>query len=202
MRDRPRWKGQRRGGGSSGGGSPLEEIFNKCKEKYGDQYWKEHLTFSEYLTASLAAQAAGIDVGIVLALWWNESKFNSDVNLRGAHGEVGPLQLRPNQAIADLRRLLRIANDPSDFGSRYSRLIQDALANYQTSLYANLLAGALYYSAMLNHYGFSADQAAAAYNGGPNNYRDPDAQKYQRDFNAQLEVWQKITDCMKSGGEK
>jgi RHS repeat-associated protein len=189
-------------GGGSQGGSTLEQLFNKCVQEHGDKYWKENLKFNEYLTASLAATAVGIDEGIILAIWWIESKFDSNVNLRGAAGEVGPLQIRPQTAIAELRWLRS-----TPWGRNRLNLLDRSLANYRTSLYDNLLAGAFYYRAIQDHVARGSsdvpvDQIAAAYNGGPDGYTSAQAQEYQRFFNQQLEVWKKIAECIKNGVKK
>jgi RHS repeat-associated protein len=183
-------------GGGGGGPSP-EERFKFCKEKYGTANAKNNnLTFNEFNAAQDAANKAGISTSDVLAIWDNETGFDADNYWTPqANGDVGPLQITPATR-DDLDRLDELPD------------------NYDTNLQANVLAGATYYSVLLNHYHIPSDGAAAAYQTGEHRYKRAAARAkksgkpiklfkkatgYQKNFNDKKKAFDQLVNCIKTG---
>jgi hypothetical protein len=57
--------------------------------------------------------------------------------------------------------------------------------------------GALYYADVSNKYGVPGTQAAAYYNGGPKNYKGPQAQKYENSFDQRAAMMMNLVNCMR-----
>ncbi len=161
-----------------GSGMTKEEAqFDLCKNLTGDSNVQHNLTFSGFQSAQAASSASGVYVSDVLALWSNEGSLNSNFGPPGAHGEIGPIQIRRG-----------VVNELTDAGI--------LPANYNSNTTANLTAGALYYSRLLNHYGVPQNQAAAAYNGGPYGYaNNKAAQAYQQAFNYRTSLYLALVIC-------
>jgi soluble lytic murein transglycosylase-like protein len=113
----------------------------------------------------------------VLALWSNEGSLKSDFGPPGPKGEIGPIQIRPG-----------VITEEGKAGI--------LPPNYNSNVTANLTAGALYYSRLMSHYGVPANQAAAAYNGGPYSYANKAAQNYQNSFNYRTDLYMALIICM------
>jgi hypothetical protein len=48
-----------------------------------------------------------------------------------------------------------------------------------------------------NKYGVPGTQAAAYYNGGPKNYKGPQAQKYENSFDQRAAMMMNLVNCMR-----
>jgi len=156
-----------------GGGSQ----FANCLKKYGNANAKANLTPTTYADAQAAAAASGISTTSLLALWDNENSLQDTFPPVGPHGEIGPIQITPG-AVADLTTAGTLPT------------------NYASNTTANLTAGGLYYSYLINHYQVPANQAAAAYNGGSGGYSKPGPQAYQQAFNQKQQLFQKLVNCL------
>ena len=180
------------GGGDSGGQKqpdPQQERFKECIAKYGDIN-KGNLNLGGYQAAQSAATSAGITTAELLALWSNENSLNQTWT-RGANGEVGPAQIRP-----------QTAQTVRNWG--YS------IAGWTRNLTANLTLGATYYAQLqerLQNPSIPNSEAAAAYNGGTRVQSDGtrryqhvrDALSYQKVFNERRGQWNQFVNCMKTG---
>jgi RHS repeat-associated protein len=175
------------GGGPQKPQQTPKQRFKDCNSQFGDANSQAHLTYNKFQMAANAANKAGIGTNQELALWDKEGSFNipglgaNGLFPQNGAGALGPMQT--TRSVLDLGKQL-----PRGWNSNPS---------------ANLLAGARYFARLINHYGFSAsDGAAAAYLGGPHNANGVWSQAlndYQDDFNTKSAAMQKLTDCMKGG---
>jgi soluble lytic murein transglycosylase-like protein len=154
-------------------------------DKYGTTNAKAHMKAADFYEAQAAAQSAGIETSDVLALWDNETSFDSTRywTKRGS-GDIGPMQVTPS-ARKDLARLKELPQ------------------HYNTNLSANVLAGARYYAVVLNNYGVPEGEAAAAYNGGygawKNDELEPRHWDYQNNFDQKKVKFDDLVHCLRGG---
>src|SRR4029077_10254401 len=134
-----------RQGKFSGSSSKLR--FADCLSKYGTSNAQASLTEGDYAAAQQAAAGAGISTSDVLAIWDNETSFDSNNYWTPKkNGDVGPMQVTPS-ARDQLKKQGELP------------------AHYNTDFDANPLAGAKYYAVILYDYKVPEADAAAVYTG-------------------------------------
>jgi len=165
-------------GADGSGVDAAQQRFAPCVKKYGTDNAKARLDYKGYQAASSAADTAGIDTSSVLALWDNEGALRQSFGPPGPKGEIGPAQIRPGVVQEEQKK--------------------DILPQgWNSDLTANLTAGALYYDRLSDHYSIPEDQVAAAYNGGPYNYkRNRAAQEYQKSFDTKKSAFDQLINCI------
>jgi hypothetical protein len=157
-----------------------QQRFDDCNSKFGDANSQAHLDYNGYQMAQNAANSAGIGTNQELALWDNEQSFQVPNTVSGvfpanSSGAQGPMQITP--AVRDQLNL------PS---------------NYASDTYANLLAGARYYSYLLSR--IPATRAAAGYLGTTRAASSRPLSKaqsrYQKRFDSRSATMQKLVNCV------
>jgi soluble lytic murein transglycosylase-like protein len=129
-----------------------------------------------------AAEATGVSPSTILTIMDMESSFVEEGYAENAAGDVGPMQVTPVAA-----------RDARQWGGSVP-------ADYRTDFSSNLIAGARYVLALMNHYNVPLSDLGYAYKGGPTKYNHGKITKgmkeEQKKWEERKPMFDNLIDCL------